>query len=76
MFFWPTTGQPVTSRSGANMHRGPRMPTFSNWQKLMGRSSPHSTLASQAPFSFPLRLQKVNDRPEHFFSAVAQTGYS
>ena len=58
MFFWPTTGDPLTSRSGAFMHREPRMLTFSNWQKLMGRNSPRSMLASPAPFLFPLRLQR------------------
>ena len=57
MFFWSTTGQAVTSRSGAIVHRGPRMPTFSSWQKLMGRNSPRSTLASQAPFSFRARFE-------------------
>src|SRR5205809_1503260 len=63
MFFWPTTGDPLTSRSGAFMHREPRMLTFSNWQKLMGRNSSRSTLASQALFSFPHWPQEADDRP-------------
>ena len=61
MFFWTMTGQPLASRSGAIMHRGPQMPTFSNWLKLMGRNSPRSILASQARFSFRFRLQKADD---------------
>ena len=64
MFFWPTTRQPVTSRSGAITHRGLRTPTFSNWQQRMERNSPRSTLAFQVPFSFPPRLQKADDRPQ------------
>src|SRR2546426_1742308 len=73
MFFWPTTGEPVTSRSGAIMHPGPRMLTFSNWQKLMGQNSPRSTLASQALFSFRHLLQKADDRLRNSCCRTFQT---
>ncbi len=62
MRFWTTTVHPVASRSGAIMHRGPQMPTFCNWLKVMGRNSPRSIPASPARFSFPLRLQEAENR--------------